>query len=107
LASYDEIYWLAGGISKEGGISSLKAFFPKIKKAYLMGQAQEEFATTLDGHVEYQRCNTLKEAFAAASQDALKAGKGVVLLSPACASFDQWSSFEARGDAFCAMAETL
>lgn len=107
LLAYDDIYWIAGGVAKEGGITMLAPYFSKIKKAYLIGECAQEFAKTLEGEVEYQQCEALEKALRAAADDALKAGKGVVLLSPACASFDQWKSFEARGDAFCDIVEAL
>lgn len=109
LRAYDEIYWIAGGQAKEGGISSLKEFFPKIRHAFLIGQAENDFAKTLDGHVEYTKCGTLKNAFEKSSKMALieKRKNAVILFSPACASWDQWPNFEVRGDAFCAMAEEL
>ncbi len=101
LAAYDGIYWIIGGQAKEGGISSLGSYFPRIRHAFLIGQAEAEFAETLEGHVPYTACGTLDKATRAATEMALAAGKpGVVLLSPAAASFDQWPHFEARGDAF-------
>ena len=102
LASYSDIFWIAGGRAKEGGIFTLGKFFPKMKKAYLIGEAEEDFARTLEGKVQYERCGDLAAAFTAASRDALAAAmKGsVVLLSPAAASLDQWKNFEERGDAF-------
>lgn len=104
LASYDNIYWIAGGMPKAGGITSLKEFFPRIKHAFLMGQAQDEFAQTLEGLVKFSKCDTLETAFQKAQQYAVEdKNSPVVLLSPACASFDQWPNFEVRGDAFCAM----
>lgn len=100
LGSYTDIYWIAGGKPKAGGIDALVPYFPRIRKAYLIGEAEAGFAATLEGQVDCRRCGDLKTAFAHAAEDALAAGGGVVLLSPACASFDQWPNFEARGDAF-------
>ncbi len=101
LAAYaGDIYWILGGRPKAGGITSLAPYFPRIAHAYLLGEAEEAFAQTLEGQVPYSRCGDLKAATRAAAEDALKAGKGVVLLSPACASWDQWPNFEVRGDAF-------
>jgi UDP-N-acetylmuramoylalanine--D-glutamate ligase len=109
LAPYDTIYWILGGKPKEGGITTLTGYFPKIAHAFLIGQAEGEFANTLDGKVRYTRCGTLKTAVekAAAMAFAEKKSGAVVLLSPACASFDQWKNFEERGDAFCDMVQTL
>lgn len=101
LASFDgNIFWIAGGKPKEGGIASLGQFFSRIRKAYLIGEAAREFARTLEGKVPYEMSGTLGEATAQAARDAAATGEGVVLLSPACASFDQFQNFEKRGDAF-------
>ena len=102
LGTYDNIYWILGGVAKSGGIEELSKYFPKIKNAYLIGKAQDEFANTLEGKIEFLKCNDLEAAFANAKKDAENSGEenSVVLLSPACASFDQWANFEERGDAF-------
>ena len=102
LATYRDIYWILGGKSKEGGIETLSEFFPRIRHAYLIGAASDEFAHTLEGKVGYTRSQTLDRAVESAADDA-EAGEGdlrVVLLSPACASFDQYPNFEVRGDVF-------
>ncbi len=101
LASYDSIFWICGGRAKAGGIESLTPYFPKIRKAYLIGEAEDDFAKTLEGKVENRRCHDLVTAMQQAKEDALKnEADCVILLSPAAASFDQFDSFEARGDAF-------
>jgi UDP-N-acetylmuramoylalanine--D-glutamate ligase len=102
LASFTDIFWIAGGKAKTGGIASLAGFFPRIRKAYLIGEAADEFAATLDGQVPHAVVGTLDRAVALAAQDAGAAGlaEPVVLLSPACASFDQYPNFEVRGTAF-------
>jgi UDP-N-acetylmuramoylalanine--D-glutamate ligase len=102
LASFTDMFWIAGGKPKTGGIASLAGFFPRIRKAYLIGEAAPEFAKTLDGKVAYAMCGTLEQAVAAAARDAGPSGlkEPVVLLSPACASFDQYRNFEVRGDRF-------
>jgi UDP-N-acetylmuramoylalanine--D-glutamate ligase len=102
LASFEPIYWIAGGIPKAGGIDSLKPFFPRIVKAYLIGQAADDFAHTIGGAVPVEMSGTLDKAVAAAARDAIREGKegAAVLLSPACASFDHYPNFEVRGDAF-------
>lgn len=97
LAAFENIYWILGGVPKDGGISSLEKFFPRIKKAYLIGQATEEFAKTLEGKVQYEKCGDMTNAVKKAAADAKN---GVVLLSPACASFDQFKNFEERGAFF-------
>lgn len=102
LASFNPVYWIAGGLAKAGGIDSLAEYFPRIERAYLIGEAAEQFARTLEGKVDYVLSGTLDAAVAQAALDASKsdAGEPAVLLSPACASFDQYRSFMARGDAF-------
>jgi len=97
LLSYDNIRWIAGGQAKEGGIASLVPLLDRVKKTYLIGEAQEVFAAQL-GDASHARCDTLEAALSAARADAEPGD--VVLLAPACASFDQFASFEARGDAF-------
>ncbi|WEK49851.1 MAG: UDP-N-acetylmuramoyl-L-alanine--D-glutamate ligase [Candidatus Kaistia colombiensis] len=109
LASFDRIYWIAGGKPKTGGISSLAPYFPRIAKAYLIGAAAEEFAATLAGKVETVMASTMDVAVTAAARDAAgdSAPEPVVLLSPACASYDQYSNFEQRGDHFRALVLAL
>lgn len=102
LASFDRIYWIAGGLAKEGGIEPLAPWFGRIAKAYLVGEAAPQFAATLGGRVEYEISGTIGSAVRNAARDA-KAddhGEPAVLLSPACASFDQFANFEKRGEAF-------
>lgn len=101
MSSYPKFYWIAGGQPKVGGIQSLTDLFPRIEKAYLIGEAQQDFATVLKGKAAYAECGTLEAATAAAYADAAATGQdAVILLSPACASFDQFADFEARGEAF-------
>jgi len=109
LLSYHDIHWIVGGRPKAGGIESLRRLFPRIAKAYLIGEAAEIFARTLGGSVVFERCGTLSAAVETAAAQALgsDAPESVVLLSPACASFDQFANFEARGDAFRALVRGL
>ena len=102
LACFSDIFWIAGGKPKTGGIESLRGFFPRIRKAYLIGEAANDFAATLGADVPHEIDGTLDKALAAATRDAeaCTAVDPVVLLSPACASFDQYRNFEVRGDAF-------
>jgi UDP-N-acetylmuramoylalanine--D-glutamate ligase len=102
LACFDNIFWIAGGKPKTGGIASLAEFFPRVAKAYLIGEAAAEFSKTLDGKVPYEISRALPAAVEAAARDAAASGlrEPVVLLSPACASFDQYPNFEVRGKAF-------
>lgn len=108
LSSYDRIYWILGGLPKTGGIASLVPFFPRIAKAYLIGEAAPEFAATLGEAVPYEISGTLERAVAHAAADAARDGAAnAVMLSPACASFDQYKNFEVRGDAFVAHVATI
>jgi UDP-N-acetylmuramoylalanine--D-glutamate ligase len=102
LACYDAIYWILGGLPKAGGITSLKSYFPRVRHAYLIGEATGEFAVTLGDSVPYTRSGDLAAALAAAHEQAQRDGVpgSVVLLSPACASYDQFPNFEVRGDRF-------
>jgi len=102
LACYDPVYWIAGGRAKEGGLSALDAALPRIARAFLIGEAEAAFAAALEGKVPVARCGDLATAFAEAREQALADGRAgaVVLLSPAAASQDQYTDFEARGDAF-------
>ncbi|TPL56368.1 UDP-N-acetylmuramoyl-L-alanine--D-glutamate ligase [Mesorhizobium sp. B2-4-2] len=102
LSSFSRIYWIAGGLPKEGGIEPLRGFFPRIAKAYLIGEAAPAFSATLGEAVPYEISGTLAAAVEHAAHDAARddGGEAVVLLSPACASFDQFKNFEVRGEAF-------
>ena len=109
LLSFNDIFWILGGKSKEGGIEPLRPLFPRVRKAYLIGAAAQDFARTLEGAVAYEACGALDKAVAAAARDAAASGakEPVVLLSPACASYDQFANFEKRGEAFRALVEAL
>jgi UDP-N-acetylmuramoylalanine--D-glutamate ligase len=102
LSSFADIFWIAGGRSKLGGITGLTGFFPRIRKAYLIGEAAAEFAATLGEAVPHEISETLEVAVANAARDAEASSlaEPVVLLSPACASFDQYRNFEIRGTKF-------
>ncbi len=102
LSSFENIYWILGGIPKSGGIEPLRPLFGRVARAYLIGQAAEGFAATIGASLPTEICGTLDRAVAAALRDATSDGRpgAVVLLSPACASFDQYPNFEVRGDAF-------
>ena len=102
LLSFENIFWIAGGKPKAGGIDPLAPHFARVRKAYLIGEAAEDFARALGGAVTHEIVGTLDKAVEAASRDAAASGLAhpVVLLSPACASFDQYPNFEVRGDAF-------
>ena len=103
-----EVLLIAGGQPKSGGIEPLADLFPRVAKAYLIGEAAPEFARTLDGKAEYAVCGDIGTAAAAAYADAARSGEdAVVLLSPASASFDQFPDFEARGEAFRAAVQGL
>jgi len=97
-----DIFWIVGGRAKEGGIEPLRDYFPRIAKAYLIGESAEAFAATLGNSVPFDHSGTLEVAVQAAARDATQCAgaEPVVLLSPACASYDQFKNFEQRGDAF-------
>ncbi|MFS8036255.1 UDP-N-acetylmuramoyl-L-alanine--D-glutamate ligase [Xanthobacter sp. AM11] len=105
LSSFEDIFWIAGGKPKAGGITPLAPWFARVRKAYLIGEAAQDFARTLGDGVAHELVGTLDKAVAAATRDAEASGlpAPVVLLSPACASFDQYPNFEVRGDAFRAL----
>ena len=109
LAAFDNIYWIAGGRPKEGGLNGLEPYMPKIRAAFLIGEAMEDFASWLaPRNIPVTRAKTLERAVAAAHDAAQKFGeKSVVLLSPACASFDQFTSYEQRGDEFARLVRDL
>ena len=109
LSSYDRIYWIAGGLPKEGGIAALKPLYSRIAKAYLIGEAAPAFAATLGNDVPYEISGTLENAVRHAAADAERDENpgAVVMLSPACASFDQFKNFEVRGDHFVALLAAL
>ena len=104
-----DVFWIVGGKPKAGGITGLEPLFGGISKAYLIGESSDDFAATIEGKVAFERSGTLDAAVAAAAKDAAtsRGGEPVVLLSPACASYDQFKNFEVRGDAFRALVAAL
>ncbi|MBV8419258.1 MAG: UDP-N-acetylmuramoyl-L-alanine--D-glutamate ligase [Hyphomicrobiales bacterium] len=109
LACFSDIFWIAGGKAKTGGIASLARFFPRMRKAYLIGEAAADFAAELDGRAPHVIAGTLERAveLAAADAETAEVAEPVVLLSPACASFDQYRNFEVRGDKFRELVRAL
>jgi UDP-N-acetylmuramoylalanine--D-glutamate ligase len=103
------VFWIIGGRAKEGGIEPLRPLFGKVVKAYLIGEASELFARTIGNAFPYESCGSLESAVPAAARDAEASGlaEPVVLLSPACASFDQFPDFEKRGDRFRELVKAL
>lgn len=97
LLAFDRVRWILGGQAKAGGIEPLRPLFGKVAKAYLIGEAAADFSVTL-GDVAHEECGTLQTAVTRAAAEA-QPGE-VVLLAPACASFDQFRSFEHRGEVF-------
>jgi len=103
LASFERVFWILGGKPKTGGIDALAPFFPRVARAYLVGEAAEAFGRTLAAHgVPHVTSGTIDRAVADATADAERSADAepVVLFSPACASFDQFRNFEERGEAF-------
>ena len=111
LAAFDSIYWIAGGEAKADGLGPAAAATQKVERAYLIGSAATDFATELTGLVPVSLSGDLESATHAAFADASTAtgtaGKATILLAPAAASFDQFDSFVARGDAFSAIARRI
>ncbi len=104
LGCYDRLIWIAGGMAKEGGIAPLAEFFPRVAEALLIGRDAPILAETLAAHgVKHRIVGTLENATQAAWADARAGMAPVVLLSPACASWDQFTGFDQRGDRFRAL----
>ncbi|MEL6059859.1 MULTISPECIES: UDP-N-acetylmuramoyl-L-alanine--D-glutamate ligase [unclassified Methylobacterium] len=109
LLAFRDIHWILGGKAKDGGIFPLVPYFERVAHAYLIGAASDAFAATLEGAVPYTRCETLDVAVEKAAENAAASGapEPVVLLSPACASYDQFPNFEVRGNRFRALVQAL
>ncbi|MCJ2018527.1 UDP-N-acetylmuramoyl-L-alanine--D-glutamate ligase [Methylobacterium sp. E-065] len=109
LLAFRDIHWILGGKAKDGGIFPLVPYFERVAHAYLIGAASDAFAATLDGAVPYTRCETLEVAVPKAAENAAASGapEPVVLLSPACASYDQFPNFEVRGNRFRELVQAL
>lgn len=110
LAVYKSIYWILGGRPKSSGLDGLEPYMGRVRRAFLIGEATERFAEWLDrAGVPYDRCGTLDIATAQAAEAAWTEGQrdAAVLLSPACASFDQFADFEKRGEAFIRIVQDL
>jgi UDP-N-acetylmuramoylalanine--D-glutamate ligase len=109
LACFERIYWIAGGRPKEGGLEPVWPFLERVRHAFLIGEAAPQFGQALAGRVPCSQCGDLATAFAAATEAARGDADNdpVVLLTPACASFDQFRDFEARGEAFKALVAGL
>ncbi|MEM6903982.1 MAG: UDP-N-acetylmuramoyl-L-alanine--D-glutamate ligase, partial [Pseudomonadota bacterium] len=106
LASYANIFWIAGGKAKDGGLNGLEGLMDRVKHAFLIGEAANDFAKWCDGKVDATVTKTMDKAVAEAAAMAVATRKpSVVLLSPACASFDQFDSFEQRGEVFARSVE--
>jgi len=102
ISAFPRVRWIAGGAPKAGGAEPLKPLFRHVAKAYLIGEAAEDFRRTIGRAAPVEMCGDLESAVAAAARDAAADpdDSAVVLLSPACASFDQFANFEERGEAF-------
>ncbi|OLF73927.1 UDP-N-acetylmuramoylalanine--D-glutamate ligase [Maricaulis sp. W15] len=109
LGCYERVRWIVGGRAKEGGLAAARSQFHRVEKAYLIGEAAERFARELDGNIACELCGDLAGALTAATRDAGAdpAPGQIILLSPAAASFDQFTSYEARGDTFRELVGTL
>ncbi len=107
LDSYGAIFWIAGGRPKEGGLAGIENHLGSVRHAYMIGEAAEDFARILKGSIPVTRAGTLEVAVNKAFNAARKIGSATVLFSPACASFDQFDDFQARGEAFCEIVKRL
>ena len=110
LKAYDNIYWIAGGVAKDGGVEELVSDMKNVRRAYLIGEVADDFAATLSREkISHKISGTLEKAVVCAVRDAVNSRKTnpVILLSPACASFDQFKNFEVRGEAFRAQIEKI
>ena len=108
MGCYDRFIWIAGGVGKAGGIEDLALFFPRVAKAFLIGQDAEKFAAALASHgVAYEVAGTLDAAVTAAFALARAGGVQDILFSPAAASFDQFQNFEQRGERFAQLVKEL
>jgi UDP-N-acetylmuramoylalanine--D-glutamate ligase len=107
LGTYENIMWILGGQAKGGGFDSLAPYLSKVKKAYIIGECEAELVEFFDKHNynNYEVCKTLDVAVDKSSLDAEEGD--CVLLSTACASWDQFDSFEHRGDTFIKLVEGL
>jgi UDP-N-acetylmuramoylalanine--D-glutamate ligase len=101
LLTGENIYWIVGGTKKEEGIDPLEPYFKNINHAFLIGKSSKEFSVTLNGKVEYTQCETLENAIIeCVTKGLVSKDEIIILLSPACASYDQWKNFEKRGEFF-------
>jgi UDP-N-acetylmuramoylalanine--D-glutamate ligase len=98
LAAFEKIRWICGGQAKTDNLDECAPYFRHVRKAYTIGEAGELFARLLSPHMAVAECGTLDAAVKSAAAEA-EAGD-TVLLSPACASFDQFKDYEERGDKF-------
>ncbi|MCL6606715.1 MAG: UDP-N-acetylmuramoyl-L-alanine--D-glutamate ligase [Geminicoccaceae bacterium] len=107
LAAFERIYWIAGGRAGPGGFASLRPFLGRVEKAFLIGEAAAALEAELGDLVPIERCGTLERALDATLAAVRDVGQdAVVLLAPACKSFDQFESYEHRGDAFRELVHT-
>jgi len=113
LACARNVYWILGGQAKEGGLAGLENYTDRIRHAFVIGEASDQFEAWLRQFgIEVTKCDTLdvavREAHALAQGERGMPGEpGTVLLSPACASWDQFNSFEHRGEVFTALVDSL
>jgi UDP-N-acetylmuramoylalanine--D-glutamate ligase len=103
------MYWIVGGKPKDGGLNGLESFMPRVAHVFLIGEASDAFAGWLNGKATFTKCGTLENAVTQAAQmaTAQKKANAVVLLSPACASYDQFKSYEHRGEEFMRLVTAL
>lgn len=100
LEAFDNIFWIAGGLFKEETLEMFGPVMGHVKKAFLIGEDDSMFRDFLEGKADFESCHNLEVAVVKAAKEVREAGSGVVLLAPACASFDQFNNFEHRGETF-------
>jgi UDP-N-acetylmuramoylalanine--D-glutamate ligase len=105
LQAYPSVHWILGGVAKGADLDACLPHLSHVKAAYLIGEAEDLFALLLAPYLPIHHCGTLARAVAEAAVAAVPGD--TVLLSPACASFDQFTDFEARGRAFEAAVQAL
>ena len=105
LGSCRDIFWIAGGVAKQDGLTPTDPWLDRVRHVFLIGESAADFERHIAGRVPVTRSHNLARAVADAT--ALATPGSTVLLSPACASFDQYPNFVTRGAHFRALVEAI